>query len=127
MATSTDRPDHPAARRTLRTMASDMPIGRKLFAAFTLLAIVLGMVIGGLLWTVDDLSAADHQIVAVASERSEAAEQLKFAAADLRAAQEARVIGGVGSKSGFEEATSNFERTLEVVRNKFEGPVATAL
>ena len=120
MDTSTDR-------RTVRRYIADMPVGRKLFAGFASLTLVLGLMVVCLFITVSRLGDANRQIVNVAAKRSQLADELRFAAADLRATQQAYVMDGTGSRSTFDESASHFESTLEELRMTVDGPVQDAL
>ncbi|MGZ4765454.1 MAG: hypothetical protein ACXVH5_06110, partial [Ilumatobacteraceae bacterium] len=83
MGTSTER-------RTVHRRIVDLPVGSKLLIGFGALTLLLTLVIGCLVLTVDRLGNA-NDIVSVANSRSQAADQLRFAAADMRAAQQAYV------------------------------------
>ena len=80
-------------RRTLRRRVVDLPVGSKLLIGFGALTILLTLVIACLVLTVNRLGTA-NEIVGTANARSQAADQLRFAAADIRAAQQAYVLGG---------------------------------
>ena len=104
-----------------------MPVGRKLFAGFASLTLVLGLVVGSLFVTVSRLGDANHQIVAVAEKRAENADVLQFAAAELRAAQQAYVLDGSGTRAEFDRASSRFEVALDALRTTVAGPVEMTL
>src|ERR1700682_3790947 len=114
MDTST-RP-HQTEARSLRRRVVDLPVGRKLFIGFGALTCVLALVIGCLFLTVTRLSSANDHIVDVAATRLRAADQLRVAAAELRAAQQAYVLDPTSSRAGFNEADSRFESALDQLR-----------
>jgi diguanylate cyclase (GGDEF)-like protein len=125
MATSTEL--HPAPARSLRRHIVDLPVGRKLFIGFGALTCVLALVIGCLFLTVSRLGSAHDHILEVVSTRSGAASQLRFAAAELRAAQQAHVLDPTSSRTEFDQANSRFESALDKLRVGGGGPVETAL
>jgi hypothetical protein len=86
MATSIETQQRSWSRRV-----RDLPVGKKLFSGFLSLALVLGLVVACLFFTVNTLGDANHAIVGVAAKRSELSDHLRFAAADLRGAQQAYV------------------------------------
>lgn len=120
MGTSTDS-------RTLRQRVIDMPVGRKLFNGFVALTGVLGLVIGCLFLTVARLGAANDQIVNVAAARSDAADHLRFAASELRAAQQTYVLSWPSTHQAFDQAAGQFELSLQTLRVGSENAVAQAL
>ena len=56
-----------------------------------------------------------------------AADELRFAAADLRAEQQAYVINSSGERSAFDAAVSRFESCLGAVASSTDGPVEESL
>ena len=113
--------------RTFRQRIIDLPVGRKLFVGFAALTCVLALVIGCLLLTVSRLGAANDHIVGVAADRSQSADHLRFAAAELRAAQQAYVLAGPTSRTQFDQAAGQFETALQDLRQSGGDPVARAL
>ncbi|MCU1366250.1 MAG: hypothetical protein JWN39_1889 [Ilumatobacteraceae bacterium] len=113
--------------RTLRQRVIDMPVGRKLFNGFAALTAVLALVIGCLFLTDARLGAANDQIVDVAAARSEAADHLRFAAAELRAAQQAYVLAWPSTHQAFDEAAGQFESSLQTLRDGAADAVAQTL
>ena len=102
--------------RTFRQHVADVPVGRKLFTGFAALTAVLMLVVTCLFLTVTRLGDANSAIVDVASKRSETADHLRFNAADLRATQQAYVLGGGVGRSEFDQAATRFEATLDEMR-----------
>ncbi len=113
--------------RTLRQRIVDLPVGRKLFHGFAALTGVLVMVIGCLFLTVARLGTANDQIVDVAAARSQAADHLRFAASELRAAQQAYVLAWPSTRQSFDEAAGQFESSLQTLRQRNGNAVAQAL
>jgi len=113
--------------RTFRQRIIDLPVGRKLFVGFAALTCVLALVIGCLLLTVSRLGAANDHIVGVAADRSQSADHLRFAAAELRAAQQAYVLAGPATRTQFDRAAGQFETALQDLRQSGGDPVARAL
>jgi diguanylate cyclase (GGDEF)-like protein len=113
--------------KRFRRFVADMPVGKKLFVGFMCLTAVLGLVVGALFLTVSRLGEANHAIVDIAAKRSEYADELRFAAADLRAEQQAYVIDGTGSRTSYNAAASRFESALEQLRGAAHGPVEQSL
>ena len=113
--------------RTFRQRVIDLPVGRKLFVGFAALTCVLALVIGCLLLTVSRLGAANDHIVGVAADRSQSADHLRFAAAELRAAQQAYVLAGSATRTQFDRAADQFETALQDLRQSGGDPVARAL
>ncbi len=119
MGTSTER-------RTVHRRIADLPVGSKLLIGFGALTLLLTLVIGCLVLTVDRLGTA-NEIVGVANSRSQAADQLRFAAADMRAAQQAYVLGGRANRPDFDRSLSRFEAALDKLRTSAGDPVEHAL
>ena len=111
----------------IRQRAVDTSVGGKLRAGFVTLLLVLFLVIGALLLTVSRLGAANDHIDQVAVVRASAADQLRFAAAELRAEQEAYVMDWPTSRTGFDEAVSRFEAALRSLRAADGDPMSQAL
>ena len=124
MDTSTERR---LPHRSLQRRVVDLPVGRKLQIGFGALTVVLAFVIAGLFVTVDRLGSANHGIVADADVRAQAAAQLRYAAADLRAAQQAYVLDGTSTRTDFDEAASQFETALDALRHSSGDRVERAL
>ncbi|MBI4933463.1 MAG: diguanylate cyclase [Actinobacteria bacterium] len=122
MATSTD-----TALGRIRQRAVDASVGGKLRAGFVALLLVLFLVIGALLLTVSRLGAANDHIDQVAVVRASAADQLRFAASELRAEQEAYVMDWPTSRTGFDEAVIRFEAALRALRTAGADPMSQAL
>lgn len=122
MATSIETQQRSWSRRV-----RDLPVGKKLFSGFLSLALVLGLVVACLFFTVNTLGDANHAIVGVAAKRSELSDHLRFAAADLRGAQQAYVLEGGTSRQQFEAATSRFEGTLDELRLMVDDGVEATL
>jgi diguanylate cyclase (GGDEF)-like protein len=120
MATST-------SSHTLRQRVIDLPVGRKLFAGFAALTVVLALVIGCLFLTVARLSSANHNVVEVSAARAQSADELQIAAAELHAQQQAYVLGWPTTRTQFEEASSQFEQAIQKLRESGGDPVAQAL
>ena len=119
MATST-------RHRKVRRKIVDLPVGSKLMIGFGALTLLLTLVIACLVLTVNRLGTA-NDIVGVANARSQAADQLRFAAADMRAAQQAYVLGGTSSRPDFDRSLSRFEAALDKLRTSAGDPVEHAL
>lgn len=119
MGTSTER-------RCFRQRVADLPVGSKLLIGFGALTLLLTWVVGGLILTIDRLGAANSN-VGVANARSQAADQLRFAAADMRATQQAYVLGGRDSRPDFDQSLSRFEAELDKLRKSAGDPVEQAL
>lgn len=113
--------------RNLKQRLIDLPVGRKLFIGFAALTSVLALVIACLFLTVARLGEANDSIVKVASVRSEAADHLRFAAAELRASQQAYVLAWPSSRSGFDESAGQFEAALQSLRQSGGDPVEQAV
>ena len=113
-------------RRTLRRKIVDLPVGSKLLIGFGALTLLLTLVIGCLVLTVNRLGAA-NDIVGTANARSQAADQLRFSAADMRAAQQAYVLGGRPDRPAFDRSLSRFEAALDQLRTSAGDPVEHAL
>ncbi|MCU1360398.1 MAG: hypothetical protein JWN99_1687 [Ilumatobacteraceae bacterium] len=113
--------------RSLGQRVVDVPVGRKLFIGFATLTCVLGLVIGCLFLTVARLGNANDRIVDVAGARSEAASHLRFAAAELRAAQQAYVLDWPTTRAPFDQAVGGFEAALQELRDSGGDPVERAL
>ena len=116
-----------STRRTMGSRIGDLPVGRKLQIGFGALTLVLGLVLGGLFVTIDRLGTANNRIVADADVRAQAAAELRYAAADLRAAQQAAVLEGASTRTEFDQAASRFETALDALRISSGGPVERAL
>jgi diguanylate cyclase (GGDEF)-like protein len=119
MDTSTDR-------RKVRRKVVDLPVGSKLMIGFGALTLLLTLVIVCLVLTVNRLGAA-NDVVGVANARSQAADQLRFAAADMSAAQQAYVLGGAANRPDFDRSLSRFEASLDTLRTTAGDPVEHAL
>ncbi len=105
----------------------DLSVGRKLFHAFASLTVLFGVVVGCLFLTVSRLGEANHQIVDVTHQRLQAADQLRFAASDLRAAQQAYLLRADAQRSEFELASNRFDESLNRLSRSVKGPVELAL
>ncbi|MFM2072895.1 MAG: hypothetical protein RLZZ623_3159, partial [Actinomycetota bacterium] len=125
MATSSE--SRSPESRSFRQRVIDLSVGRKLFFGFSALTVVLALVIGSLFVAVARLGAANDYVVKVSSTRAQAADQLRFAAAELRAAQQAFVLDPTSSRTNFNQAASRFEATLEQLRSGQGDTVDTAL
>ena len=112
--------------RKARRKIVDLPVGSKLMIGFGALTLLLTLVIACLVLTVNRLGSA-NDIVGFANARSQAADQLRFAAADMRAAQQAYVLGGKSSHPDFDRSLSRFEAALDTLRNTAGDPVEHAL
>ncbi len=119
--------DTSTERRSFSRRVQDVPVGRKLFTGFAALTLVLGLVVTCLFITVDRLGDANEAIVHVAAKRSELADHLRFAAADVRGAQQAYVLNGPGARDAFDQATSRFEENLAAVRGQLDDEVERTL
>lgn len=113
-------------RRTMRRRIVDLPVGRKLVIGFGASTLLLTLVIACLVLTVNRLGAANHT-VSLANSRSQAADELRFAAADMRAAQQAYVLNGRTGRAAFDQSLSHFEAALDTLRGKAGDPVERAL
>ncbi len=113
--------------RTFRQRVTDVPVGRKLFTGFAALTVVLMLVVMCLFLTVARLGEANSAIVDVAAKRSETADHLRFNAADLRAAQQAYVLGETAGRAEFDQAATRFEATLDEMRTLTDDPVEDTL
>ena len=113
--------------RTFRQRVTDVPVGRKLFTGFAALTVVLMLVVMCLFLTVARLGEANSAIVDVAARRSETADHLRFNAADLRAAQQAYVLGETAGRAEFDQAATRFETTLDEMRTLTDDPVENTL
>lgn len=102
-------------RRSLRKRIVDLPVGSKLLIGFGALTILLTLVVASLVLTVNRLGSANER-VGVANARSQAADRLRFAAADMRAAQQAYVLGGSDSRADFDRSLTRFEASLDELR-----------
>jgi diguanylate cyclase (GGDEF)-like protein len=129
MATSTDRlpAGTRAPRRSFRRVVMDVPVGRKLLTGFAAVTVVLGLVVMCLFITVARLGEANQAIVDVAARRSEMADHLRFAAADLRGAQQAYVLHGPDGRAEFDQAATRFEDTLSALRTVVDDEVERTL
>lgn len=121
MATSTD------ALQGISRKAIDAPVGSKLRVGFVALLLVLFLVIGALFLTVNRLGAANDHIDDVAVVRASAAADLRFAAAELRAEQEAYVMDWPTGRTAFDEAVGRFEAALRALRAAGGGEMSQAL
>jgi diguanylate cyclase (GGDEF)-like protein len=113
--------------RTFRQRVTDVPVGRKLFTGFAALTLVLMLVVMCLFLTVARLGDANAAIVEVAAKRSETADHLRFNAADLRAAQQAYVLGVTEGRAEFDQSATRFETTLDEMRTMVDDPVEATL
>jgi diguanylate cyclase (GGDEF)-like protein len=113
--------------RSFARRVQDVPVGRKLFTGFAALTLVLGLVVTCLFFTVSRLGDANDAIVHVAAKRAELSDHLRFAAADLRAAQQAYVLDGPGARAEFDQAASRFEENLAAVRTELDDQVEGTL
>jgi diguanylate cyclase (GGDEF)-like protein len=113
--------------KTLKQRVIDLPVSKKLFIGFAWLTGVLVLVLGCLFLTVDRLGQANNRIVAGTAVRSDAADHLRFAAAELRAAQQSYVMSWPTGHSQFDEATGQFEASLQNLREAGGDPVQSAL
>src|ERR1700741_2012472 len=113
-------------RRTMRRRVVDLPVGSKLLVGFGALTVLLTLVIACLVLTVNRLGTA-NDIVGTANARSQAADQLRFAAADMRAAQQACVRGGGADRPAFDQSLSRFEAALDKLRTNAGDAVEHAL
>ena len=112
---------------SFRQRIINMPVGRKLFHGFAALTGVLALVIGCLFLTVSRLGTANDQIVTIAAARSEAANHLRFAASELRAAQQAYVLAWPATHQAFDAAAGQFESSLQALREGSGNAVTEAL
>lgn len=112
--------------RSVRQRITDLPVGRKLLIGFGALTLMLTLVIACLVITVNRLGAA-NDIVAAANDRLESSDYLRFAAADMRAEQQAYVLGGTSARPPFDRSLSHFEAALDRLRTSSGGPVEHAL
>ena len=113
--------------RTIKQRIIDLPVGRKLFIGFAALTCVLALVISCLFLTVARLGAANDHIVEVAADRSQSADHLRFAAAELRAAQQAYVLDWPATRTQFDQAAGQFEAALQDLRENGGDPISQAL
>lgn len=120
MATSTEA-------RTLKQRLIDLPVGRKLLTGFATLTGVLALVIACLFLTVARLGHANDRIVDVAGARAQAADHLRFAAAEMRAAQQAYVLDGQSTRAQFDQSIAQFDAALQDLRESGGDPVEEAL
>ena len=125
MAISTDA--SPRAARPVRQFAADLPVGRKLAVGFAAMGLVVLLLIGGLFVTVARLGDAHDSVTGPAEELSQAADRLQFAAANLRAEQQAYVLDDGASRAQFAEASRDFEAALETLQASVAEPVDRAL
>lgn len=114
-------------RRTIRQRVIDLPVGRKLLAGFTALTTILVLVIGCLFITVARLGAANSHLVGVADLQAQSADQLRFAASELRSAQQAYVVGWPSTRTQFDQSAVRFEAALQALRRHESDPQAAAL
>ncbi len=120
MATSTED-------RTIKQRVIDLPVGQKLFLGFAALTTVLALVIGCLFLTVSRLGAANDRIVDVAADEAQSADQLRFAAAELRSAQQAYVLDWPATRTEFDQSAVEFEAALQALRRNGSDLAAQAL
>ncbi len=113
--------------RSLERRARDLSVGHKLFYAFATLTLVFGLAVACLLLAIDQLGDANSRIVDEAGPRAVAAADLRFAAAGVRAAQDAYVLDDGSSRATFDQALVRFDRTLDELRVSTHGPVEEAL
>ena len=113
--------------RSIRQRMIDMPVGHKLFNGFAALTCVLALVIGCLFLAVARLGAANDRIVNVAGAHSQSADHLRFAAAELRAAQQAYVLSWPANRQSFDRAAGEFESALQDLRKGGGDAVSQAL
>lgn len=113
--------------RGARQRIIDLPVGRKLLSGFIAVTAVLALVMGCLFLTVARLGSANDLIVDVAGARSQAADHLRFAAAELRAAQQGYVLGWPSPRIQFDRAAGQFEVALQDVRQYGGNAVGQAL
>ncbi|MEK7425173.1 MAG: diguanylate cyclase [Actinomycetota bacterium] len=113
--------------RSLHQRMVDLSVGRKLFLGFSALTVVLALVIGSLFLALARLGEANDFVVEVSSARARSADQLRFAAAELRAAQQAFVLDPTTSRTAFNQAASRFEGSLDELREGGGDQVETAL
>ena len=116
MATSTDADARPRGRRSARQRIADLPVGRKLTIGFGALTTVLILVICSVFVTVAKLGDANHEVVYDAAFRAQNADQLRIAAAELRATQLAYVLDAGAGRAAFDQATSRFSVALAALR-----------
>ncbi len=105
----------------------DLPVGRKLFLAFTAVSAVLIAVLLALFSTVSRLQDSDHTSASVVGARLSAADRVRFEASELRAAQQAYLIDGGASRGDFETATRAFETALQDLQSRVSGSAERAL
>ena len=111
----------------LKQRVIDLPVGRKLFIGFAALTCVLALVIGCLFLTVSRLGTANNQIVEVAARRSQSADQLRVAGAELHGAQQYYVFNWPTTRDQFDQAASKFEGALQHLRDSGGDVVTQAL
>lgn len=117
MATSLDQPNR----------WNDLPVGRKLMAAFAIVVAVQLVQVSGLWSTVSKLESADRQFSAVAGATVDAASATSYEAAQLRAAQQAYVLDGGASRAGYEAIARQFEASLHNLEQLAVDPAEQAL
>ena len=117
----------PRTTRTLMGRLRDLPVGRKLLLGFGSVALVVLMLVAVVLGAMDQLGVANGEIVDTALPKVEAADDVRFAAADLRAAQHAYLIDGGASRAAFESASQSFEDGLGHLRAVVASPAERAL
>ncbi len=113
--------------RSLKQRVIDLPVGRKMFIGFAALTSVLALVVACLFLTVARLGEANDRIVNDASVRSEAAAHLRFAAAELRAAQQSYVLAWPAARTNFDQSAGQFETALQALRSSGGGAVEQAV
>lgn len=90
----------------------DLSVGKKLITGFGAVTLILLLVVGGLLLAVYRLDQANTEVVKVPSERSHAAQETLFAAANLRATQLVYLVSATNDRNEFEQASHQFEMAL---------------
>lgn len=99
------------------TTLKNLSVGKKLYAGFGVVVAVLALVAGTAFWGMSSLSSATGTITNVATPKVIAADDLRFAAADLTAWQIAYVLDRGRSRKSFLRSNDYFQRALSRLRS----------
>ncbi len=102
-------------------------MGQKLVSGFAAITLVLLALVGGLFVSVHRLGDAHQQLAGPASMLSQSADRVRYAAGELRAAQQAYVLDSGESRGSFSDASRRFEVALAVLRSSVIDSVDAAL
>jgi methyl-accepting chemotaxis protein len=104
----------------------DLSVSKKLYGSFGLVLVLLIAVVGGAFVGMGNLGSAEHQIAGPANASVAAADEVRYAAADLNGWQTAYVLDRGKSHGAFVTSDQYFQKALATLRRASAGNAAEA-